>query len=187
MKSATTDLPIELHDKCFELSISEVDLEARINTLGQAITSDMGEKDPLVLVVLKGAFVFAADLLRALEFDPEVEFIFLSSYKGMESSGDVKLLRGFDVDRVKGRTILVVEDIIETGTTIRVLNDFLRENGAVDVRLATLLFKPASLKEHTEPDYVGFEIAREFVVGYGLDYEQRGRSLPRIYKLKAEG
>lgn len=165
-----------------EILISEEEIAQRIDTLAAEIAGDF-PGDCLVVVILKGSFVFAADLIRALErvgASPQVEFITLSSYgAGSESSGRVTLAHDVSED-FTGKSVLVVDDILESGRTLAFARNMLRTRGAAEVRTCLLLDKPGARKVEIEADYVGFRIGREFVVGYGLDLAHRFRGLPYI-------
>lgn len=169
-------------DTAIEVLISETDIAQRIDALAREITGDMPEEF-LVIVILKGSFVFAADLIRALDLagaSPQVEFITLSSYgTGTESSGKVRLEHDVSED-IAGKRILLVDDILESGRTIAFAREILLGRGAEEVRTCLLLDKPGARKIDIEADYVGFRIGREFVVGYGLDLAHRFRGLPYI-------
>ena len=165
-----------------DVLIGEADIAQRIDGLAREITGDMpGEF--IVIVILKGSFVFAADLIRALDragASPQVEFIILSSYgAGVESSGKVRLEHDVSGD-IAGKRILLVDDILESGRTIAFARENLLGRGAEEVRTCLLLDKPGARKIEIEADYVGFRIGREFVVGYGLDLAHRFRGLPYI-------
>ena len=164
---------------------SEEEISARVNTLAREIVSDE-PGDLLVVVILKGSFVFAADLIRALEREgasAQVDFVTLSSYgTGTTSSGTVTLTHDL-VEDVKDRSILIVDDVLESGRTLAFACQTMRERGAASVKTCLLLDKPANRKIAIEADYVGFSIGDEFVIGYGLDYAHRYRGLPFIGKL----
>lgn len=175
---------VTIRDKVFQESISPERISGRIRELSREISEVWPGTKPLLLSVLNGAFIFTADLIRSLDFDPEVAFVKVSSYGGgMSSTGEVKSLMGLNTD-VKGRKVLIVEDIVDTGHTLDWLRRDLREKGAEEVRMVTLLFKPEAFHYDHSPEFIGFRIPNDFVVGYGLDYDQLGRSLPGIYKLK---
>lgn len=168
-----------------EVMISEEEIALRIEALGQAITRDFDGEELVVICVLKGAFIFCSDLIKKINRPMTLEFISLSSYgEGTQSSGNVRL----DMDitcNVEGKNVLIVEDIVDTGLTIKTLMSMLALRGPKDVRLASLLYKPSKLKHKVKIDYLGFEIEDKFVIGYGLDYAGRYRELPYIGVLNA--
>ncbi len=169
-------------EPAIDVLISEQEIAQRIDSLAAEIAGDF-PGDCLVVVILKGSFVFAADLIRALEragASPQVEFITLSSYgAGTESSSKVTLAHDVSED-ITGKPVLVVDDILESGRMLAFARDMLRTRGAAEVRTCLLLDKPGARKVEIEADYVGFHIGREFVVGYGLDLAHRFRGLPYI-------
>lgn len=183
MKSSTREIE-RVHDRDFKLMISPEELQERTIAMAREISADLAESDPLVLVVLNGAFIFAADLVREMSFDPEMQFAKLKSYDGLKSTGTVQMQLPYDDEDIPGRHILIVEDIIESGLTLKALCRKLMKHGAASVRLASLLLKPNCLKTELKVDYVGFEIPDEFVIGYGMDYNQRGRTLEGIYRIE---
>lgn len=168
------------------LSFTSYITEAQIRTRIQALAVEMKERydglQPIFLGVLNGAFIFAADLLRATDFESVISFIKLSSYRGMKSSGKVASVIGLDID-IKGRHVIIVEDIIDTGNTMHSFIPELKALEPASIALASLLVKPEALQHDIPIDYVGFEIPNRFVVGYGLDYDGLGRQLKDIYQL----
>ena len=173
---------IHLRDKEFELFITEAEIQAAVERMARQIAMDMTGKRPLFVGILNGAFMFVADLMRVLDGDYELTFARYSSYAGTSSTGVLQEIMPISVD-VKGRTIILLEDIIDTGFTMSRVMEKLREQGAEDVRLATMLFKPESLKVDLTPDYVGLRIPPAFIVGHGLDYDEMGRSYRDIYQV----
>lgn len=175
----------KLKDKYFEKFILSADLQLRIELLANQINTELAGKNPVFIVVLNGAFIFASDLIKRVTIDCEIAFVKLSSYQGTKSSGVVQQIIGLDLD-LKGRTIVVVEDIVDTGLT---LDSFLKTLSAMEpaeVKVATCLLKPEPFKAKFPVDYVCFSIPNEFVVGYGLDYDGLGRNSGDIYKIVQE-
>lgn len=175
---------VQIHDKVFVETLTEENIQARVADLARQLNRDYEGNFPLVIPVLNGAFIFAADILRALSFDPEIQFMRLSSYgDGMKSSGQMRNLLDLQ-SGVEGRDVLIVEDIVDTGNTLKWMRDHLYAKGAASVKIACLLFKHEMYQYETPPEYYCFRIPNAFVVGYGLDYAERGRSLRSIYELK---
>jgi hypoxanthine phosphoribosyltransferase len=177
---------ITIHGKAFKRTIDSTSIAQKVQWLADAVATDLAAKDPLILVVLRGAFVFAADLIRHLDFDPEIEFVQASSYDGLTTTGEVRVSGMPDLDTLKGRTVVIIEDIIESGLTLQKLKGVLLDHGASEVRIAAMFFKPAALRCEFQPDYVGFVIPDAFIIGYGLDYNGRGRSLKSVYALSSD-
>ena len=174
---------VNLHDKTFELFISNNEISDVVDTIADKINQS-GIVDPLFVAVLNGSFLFAADIMRRVNLpNAEISFIKLASYLGTESTGDIKELIGFNQD-ISGRNIIILEDIIDTGNTLENIVSSLKLQNVNDIKIATLLFKPDAYKRDISIDYIGKEISNDFVVGYGLDYDEIGRNLPHIYKLK---
>ncbi len=158
-------------------------IKARVAELGAQITEDCRGKRPLFICVLNGAFAFASDLFRAVNLpDAEITFIRLKSYEGTSSTGKVKEVIGLHED-LKDRSVVVIEDIVDTGKTIERLVNDLKAKGPAEVKVASLLFKPESLQGNVAPDYVGFNIPSDFIIGYGLDLDGLARNLPDIWVL----
>lgn len=173
---------IQLHDKVFQKFIDNASLREATQQIGEKINCELGDKNPLFLVVLNGAFVFAADLLRTFKYDCDISFIKLSSYVGTKSTHTVREVIGLDTN-VKDRTVVLIEDIIDTGITMDHIIEQMKLLEARDVKTATMLFKPQAIEKDFPIDYIGMEIPNDFIVGYGLDYNGKGRNLPDIYKI----
>ena len=173
---------IKIKDKSFRISIPESEIKARVKALAQQISKDMEGKTPLFLGVLNGSFIFAADLMREMTIPCEISFVKLASYQGTVSTGKVKEVIGIN-ENLAGRTIVIVEDIVESGTTMRRMIEQLGTRNPASLHICTLFFKPDKLKEDLTLDYVAFRIPDDFIVGYGLDYEQHGRELKDIYTI----
>lgn len=167
----------------FEPYITRERIQARIEELAREITAEFAGKKPLFLCVLNGAAPFASELFLNVETDAEITFIRLKSYEGTSSTGTVKEVMGLTED-IAGRPVIVVENIVDTGNTIRRLVDDLEARNPAQVKIATLLFKPESLRCDVTPDYVGFAIPPKFIIGYGLDLDGLARNLKDIYVLK---
>jgi len=167
----------------FQEYISANLIQAKVQELGAQIAKDYGpDSKPLMIAVLNGAFVFAADLVRATPLDIEITFVKLSSYTGTQSSGQIRSVIGLDQGKVKGREVIIVEDIVDTGRTLHHFVNDLRQSEPKSVKIASLLLKPEALETALEVDYLGFSIPPAFVIGYGLDYNEAGRNLPAIYQ-----
>ena len=159
--------------------IDEATLQARVKEVAREIRGDAGDEPILLLGVLKGAFMFMADLMRSIGGDVTCDFISVSSYAGTTSTGEVQIKK--DVDSpLEGRTVIIVEDIVDTGLTLHYLQGILQKRNPKSLKTACLLSKPSRRKTPVPVDYVGFEIEDKFVVGYGLDFNERYRNLPYI-------
>jgi hypoxanthine phosphoribosyltransferase len=168
-----------------EALITEDEISLRIESLGNAITKDFENEDLVVICVLKGSFMFCSDLIKKINRPLKLEFISLSSYgDSTNSSGNVRLEMDITAN-IEGKNVLIVEDIVDTGLTIKTLLELLSVRNPKNIRLASLLFKPSKLKYKVKIDYLGFEIEDKFVIGYGLDYAGRYRELPYIGMLNA--
>lgn len=171
---------IQIRDKKFSLSIPDTEILAAVKKVAHQINEDLADTNPLFICVLNGAFMFAADLLKEINFPCEVTFVKLSSYSGLVTSGSVKEIIGLN-ESVVGRNVVVVEDIIDTGITMERILDSLAAKGAKDVHVATFLQKPDALQRDIKIDYIAMKIPNDFIVGYGLDYDGYGRNLKDIY------
>lgn len=166
--------------------ISEEELRAKVTELGSRISADYADKNLMMVSVLKGSVVFMADLMRAVTVPCEIDFMCVSSYgSSVQTSGNVKIIKDLDID-LKGRDLLLVEDILDSGVTLSSLKALLEQRGAKSIRICTLLDKPERRKANILPDYVGFSVPDNFVVGYGLDYDEKYRNLPYVGILKPE-
>lgn len=172
-----------LNNRKFNLFLSEKSLRLRISELAKQINRDFEGKRPLFIAVLNGSFFFASDLLREISLPCEISFVKLASYKGTASTGKIRQLIGLDED-LFGRNIIILEDIIDSGLTMKNLLEFLSAQEPASLSIATLLFKKASLKVEIVANYIGFEVPNDFLVGYGLDFDKIGRNLTDIYKIE---
>jgi len=173
---------IQLHDKTFAPEISSEEIQRRISDLATLITEDVKGERPLFIGVLNGCFRFAADLLTNFEPVCDISFVKVASYSGTQSTGDVKQLIGLEYS-VKDRVVIIIEDIVDTGTTIENIVETLSAQGPKELRIATLLYKPGAYQKDIPIDYSAFEVPNDFLVGYGLDYDGLGRNLNSIYKV----
>ncbi|MDR1406143.1 MAG: hypoxanthine phosphoribosyltransferase [Prevotellaceae bacterium] len=174
---------VKLHDREFEIAIRHDRIQTAIGVVAQKIRNDMkDEQVPVFLSVLNGSFMFTADLLKQMDFNCEVSFVKLASYSGAASTGKVRELMGLDTD-ISGRTVIIVEDIVDTGQTIVELVEVLKKHRPRQIKIATFLLKPDAYRQNIPIDYVGISIPNDFIVGYGLDYDQLGRNLRNIYKI----
>lgn len=173
---------VHIKDKKFTISIKENEILKAVDTMAEKINFDMKGKNPLFIVILNGAFMFASDLFKKLNIDCEISFVKLSSYIGTKTTENVKTLIGLS-DEIRERNIIVLEDIIDTGHTVEDILESLSPHAPADVKIATLLFKPKAYLKKIHLDYVGIEIPNDFIIGYGLDYDGYGRNLADIYKI----
>ena len=174
---------IKIKDKEFVPMIYEAEIKERVKAVAQQISKDMEGKNPLLLAVLNGSFVFAADLMREITIPCEISFVKLASYQGTTSTGKVKEVIGINED-LSGRTIIIVEDIVESGLTMKRMIESIGTRNPESVNICTLLLKPDRLKTDLDIKYVAFSIPNDFILGYGLDYDQQARGLKDIYVLK---
>ncbi|MCB2220919.1 MAG: hypoxanthine phosphoribosyltransferase [Bacteroidetes bacterium] len=173
---------IKVHDKEFSLYLRSEEIQETVKNVAEQIKNDMEGKNPLFLIVLNGAFMFAADLFKYMNFPCDISFVKLSSYIGTKTTSVVRELIGLD-EVLHDRSVVIIEDIIDTGITMGVTREKLKKLEAEEVKIATLLFKPDAFKMNYEIDYVGMKIPNDFIVGYGLDYDGHGRNFPDIYKI----
>jgi hypoxanthine phosphoribosyltransferase len=173
---------VKLHDKQFKTSIPAAKIDVAVSAMAAKMNKDLKGKNPLFIIVLNGAFMFASDLLKKINIDCEITFVKLSSYVGTKSSHLVREVIGLDKP-LSNRHVVVVEDIIDTGITMHDTLPKLKNLDAAEVQIATLLFKPKAFQKDFKIDYIGMEIPNDFIVGYGLDYDGLGRNLPDIYKI----
>lgn len=175
---------IKVHDKSFEIYLSEDAIQKKVQELAQQINRDYKGRRPLFIAILNGSFMFASDLFKQLTIDAEICFIKLASYKGMTSSGNIITAIGLDQD-LFNRDVVIVEDIVDTGKTLGVFLPKLQHQQPASLKIATLLHKPEATRYPLTLDYIGFSIPDKFVVGYGLDYDGLGRNLKEIYQVTA--
>ena len=165
--------------------ISEEELEEKVAAMGEKISRDFEGKDPIFVGVLKGCFIFMADLMRHVDINCSMDFMAVSSYSGTTSTGAVKINKDLSED-IEGRHVIIVEDILDSGVTLNYLKNYLEGRNPASISIATLMDKPARRKAPVYADYFCFEVPDAFVVGYGLDYNERYRNLPYIGVLKPE-
>ena len=173
---------IKIHDKVFRTSYSEAEILQHVKSVADRLNKDMEGKNPLFLAVLNGSFIFAADLMRMITIPCEISFVKLASYQGTLSTGKVKEVIGINED-ITGRTVVIIEDIVESGLTMKRMIDTLGTRNPESVHICTLLLKPEKLEVNLNVEYAAMEIPNDFIVGYGLDYNQQGRNLREIYTL----
>lgn len=173
---------VQVHDKSFEIYLSEQTIQERIAELAAQINKDYAGKRPFFVTILNGSFMFAADLFKHLTIDAEICFIKLASYKGTKSTGNVITTIGLE-DDLYGKDVVIVEDIVDTGKTLHNFLPKLQHQQPQSLKIATLLHKPDATQFPLTLDYIGFSIPNKFVVGYGLDYDGLGRNLKEIYQV----
>ncbi len=171
---------IKIHDRFFEPYITADIISERIEVLAAEIMDAYKNELPVFVSVLNGSFMFTADLLRKLPAGCEVVFVKVSSYEGIQSTGNVQTVMGFP-EHIRNRQVLILEDIIDTGLSMKHMLEQLQAKAPTTIKIATLLFKRDALRHPIEPDFVGFDIENKFVIGYGLDYNELGRNLPHVY------
>ncbi len=173
---------VKVKDKTFKTFIPEEEIQRRVKAVAEKLNKDMAGKNPLFLAVLNGSFIFAADLMRYITIPCEISFVKLASYEGTTSTGKVKEVVGINQD-LKGRTVVIVEDIVDTGHTMKHMLESLSKHNPESLHICTLLVKPSKLEVDLNIEYPAMEIPNDFIVGYGLDYDQQGRNLRDIYTI----
>ena len=173
---------VKIKDKSFRVSIPEAEIKERVKALAEQMSKDLEGKNPIFLGVLNGSFIFAADLMREMTVPCEISFVKLASYQGTTSTGKVREVLGIN-ENLSGRTVVIVEDIVESGQTMKQMIESLGTRNPESVRICTLFFKPEKLKEDLNLDYVAFRIPDDFIVGYGLVYDGLGRELKDVYTI----
>ncbi len=173
---------VQVRELVFEKFIGKDEIDIAVQKVAEEINRDYAGKNPLLLAILNGSFIFASDLMRKLTIPCEISFVKFASYAGTLTTSKVKELIGVS-EELKGRHIIVVEDIVDTGITMHKLLQDIREKNPIDVRVACFCFKPEAFEKSFSIDYLGMEIPNDFIVGYGLDYNGYGRNLPDIYKV----
>ncbi len=176
---------IQLHDKTFVPFISQQEIALAIEKLAMKISEDIKGEVPVFIGVLNGAFMVMSDLMRVYPGNCEVSFVKMASYEGTSTTGNVNELIGIN-ENLEGRTVILVEDIVDTGNTLEVLHSIFSKKKIKNLKTATLFFKPEAYKKDLKIDYVGIEIPNKFIVGFGLDYDGLGRNLPKVYQLKTQ-
>ena len=174
---------IQVLDKNFEEFITRDEIQMEVESLAEQISIDFTGKEVVFIAVLNGSFMFASDLMKSISIESEISFIKMSSYLGTSTTGTVNELIGLNND-LTGKSVIILEDIIDTGITIDQIMVLLKMEGAKEVKICSLLYKPTAFKGTHKPDYIGFSISNSFVVGYGLDYNEKGRNLDSIFKIK---
>jgi len=174
---------IQVLDKTFEVYIDRERIAAEVQTLAARINTDYANQEVIFIAVLNGSFMFASDLMKNISLPVEITFIKVSSYRGTETTGRVDELIGLNSD-LKNKHVIILEDIIDTGITIEKIRSLLIDQSPASVKVCSLLFKPDAFQGDQQPDYVGFSIPNAFVVGYGLDYNEKGRNLDAIYQIR---
>ncbi len=173
---------VKIKDLTFKTFIPEAEIQQRVKAVAEKINRDLDGKNPLLLAVLNGSFIFAADLIRHITIPCEISFVKLASYQGTTSTGKIKEVIGLNED-LTGRTVIIVEDIVDTGYTMKQMIESLGTRHPAAVHVCSLLVKPGKLQVPLHIEYAAMEIPNDFIVGYGLDYDQQGRNLRDIYVL----
>lgn len=174
---------IELFGKTFVPYITAAEIQTQIERLAKDIKAEYEGKKPLFIAILNGSFMFASDLFKCLDFETEICFIKLASYKGTKSSGQVISAIGLDID-VKDRDVIVIEDIVDTGRTLYTFLPQIKNQLPASLKICTLLHKPEATEYSLDLEYIGFSIPNNFVLGYGMDFDGYGRNIPELYQIK---
>ncbi len=174
---------IQLHDKQFVPFISSHEIDFALATMASQVEADFADEIPVFIGVLNGSFMVVSDFMKHYKKPCEVSFIKLASYEGTSSTNEVKQLIGLNQD-LTGRTVIVIEDIVDTGNTVAELKEIFKKQNVKHFKIATLFFKPEAYKKDLKLDYIGIRIPNKFIVGFGLDYDGLGRNLPEVYQLK---
>lgn len=175
---------ISLHNKVFKKLFSAAEMELAIERVANEMNHDLAHKTPLFLGILNGSFIFMADLIRKLNFNCQILFVKLSSYNGLQTTGEIKEIIGLN-ESIEGRTLVVVDDIVDTGSTMFHFINHLKTLNPMEIKLAAMFHKPGVSKYDLKIDYLGLEIGTDFIVGYGLDYNGLGRNYKDLYVLKS--
>ncbi len=175
---------VKIRDKEFELFISEAEILKSIDRIAEQMNKDLEGKNPLFVCILNGSFMFASELMKRVNIPSEISFVRMASYQGTQSTGKIKEIYGLE-ENISGRTVVIIEDIVDTGHTMSLILEQLTGENPEEIKIATLLFKPDALKTDVKLDYVALEIPSDFIVGFGLDYDGYGRNLADIYKIKS--
>lgn len=173
---------VKIKDKTFRTSIPEAEILKKVQVVADRLNKDYEDKDPVFLAVLNGSFIFAADLMRAVTVPSEISFVKYASYEGTTSTGSMKTLMGINQD-LEGRHVVIVEDIVDSGFTMKHMIEDLKKKHPASIEICSLLVKPGNLKVDLDIKYAVMEIPNDFIVGYGLDYDQEGRNLRDIYTI----
>ena len=171
---------VQILDKKFKTSIPASEIKERVKAVAERINNDLKDKNPLFLAVLNGSFIFAADLMREITIPCEISFVKLASYQGTTSTGKITEVIGIN-EELSGRCVVIVEDIVDTGLTMKRMLETLGTRSPAEIHICTLLVKPDKLQVDLNIEYAAMKIPNDFIVGYGLDYNQQGRNLPDIY------
>lgn len=173
---------VQIHDKSFNLYITAEEIQSKVQELANQINAEYKGKDLIFISILNGSFMFTSDLMKRISIPCEISFVKVSSYQGVNTSGRVDELIGLNTD-INGKHIVILEDIVDTGITMNKIFNYLSLSQPASLKIASLLFKPDAFAGKHKPDYTGFSIPNDFVIGYGLDYNEHGRNYDAIYKL----